>query len=49
MKKAVIEVRLVDEASEVTNQQIEKEISKELSKVIVPWVRDVLKVAVLET
>lgn len=49
MKKAIIEVKLVDEAGEVENQQIEKEIGEELSNAVVPWVREVLKVTVLET
>lgn len=48
MKKAIIEVRLVDEANEVANQQIERQISEELSKAIVPWVKEVVKVSVLE-
>jgi len=32
VKKAIIEITLVDESSEKTNKEIEKEISEELSE-----------------
>jgi len=48
MKTAIIEVRLVDEANEVANQQIEKEIKEELSEAIIPWCKRIVKVTVLE-
>ncbi|MFZ1038324.1 MAG: hypothetical protein WAN53_00385 [Candidatus Bathyarchaeia archaeon] len=39
VKKAIIEITLVDESSEKTNKEIEKEISEELSENmhIIPW------------
>jgi len=48
MKKAIIEVSLVDDANEVENQQIAKEIIEELSQVIIPWCKEVIKVTVVE-
>ena len=42
VKKAIIEITLVDESSEKTNKEIEKEISEELSENmhVIPWAED---------
>jgi hypothetical protein len=39
VKKAIIEITLVDESSEKTNKEIEKEICDELSENthVIPW------------
>lgn len=42
-KKAIITVKLVSEASEVPNSQIEKEILKDAQ---IPWCREIVKVTV---
>lgn len=51
-KKAVIVIQLVEESDEEPNDQIEKEISEELSKdspIVIPWFKKVEKVTVKET
>jgi DNA-binding PadR family transcriptional regulator len=47
-KKAIIVISLVEESTEATNEEIEKEILEELSKdgTIVPWLKKVEKVTV---
>ena len=49
-KKAVILVSLVKETTEMPNNEIEKEIFKELQKfpLVIPWVDKVLLVRVTE-
>ena len=42
-KKAIITVKLVSEASEVPNSQIEKEILKDAQ---IPWCKEIKKVTV---
>ena len=51
MKKAIIEVVLVNESSEKTNKEIEREITKELSKGLhaIPWAAKIENVAIRET
>lgn len=41
MKKATIIVKLVDEATETPNAQIEKDIRKEAK---IPWMKDIVSV-----
>lgn len=50
VKKAVIEISLVDECSEKTNNDIAGEIFNDLSqgRIIVPWCKQVNKVVVLD-
>jgi hypothetical protein len=50
VKKATIIVSLVKESAERTNDEIEKEIFKELSKLPtkIPWMKKVEKVKVAE-
>ena len=50
-KKVVIEISLVEESSEKTNDEIANEIFKELSEgaAIIPWCGKVKKVVVVET
>jgi len=50
MKKAIIEVALVEESSEKTNKEIKKEISKELSRNlhVIPWATKIVKITVKE-
>ena len=45
-KKAVIVFSLVNESTEVKNEEIEKDIMDALSEGIVPWCKQVEKVAV---
>ena len=49
-KKAVIVVRLVDESTERTNEELEKEIWLELStsEPKIPWFKSVEKVTIVE-
>jgi len=49
-KRAIIEISLVEESTEKANQEIEKEIFEELSKVWprIPWCKEVEKVTVTE-
>jgi hypothetical protein len=50
VKKAVIVISLVNESTEKTNEEIEREIFKELSKrpVKIPWMKKVEKVTVTQ-
>jgi hypothetical protein len=50
-KKAVIVIQLIEESEEVSNEQIEKEISEELSKGLpkIPWFKEVDEVTVTGT
>jgi hypothetical protein len=49
-KKALITVSLVKESTEISNEEIEQEILKEIQKwnLIIPWVKEVLNVKVTE-
>ena len=49
-KKAIIVVNLIEESVEKANQQIEKEIWRELTHdlLIVPWVERIEKITVTE-
>jgi hypothetical protein len=49
-KKAIIIVALVEESEEKENEELEREILAELSKVphVIPWMKKVLKVEVAE-
>jgi hypothetical protein len=51
VKKAVIEVLLVDESVQATNRQIEKEIHEQLSRNLhaIPWAAKLEKVTVKGT
>jgi len=51
VKKAIIEISLVEESSEMTNDEIANEIFNDISegKIVIPWCKQVEKVAVLET
>jgi len=51
IRKALIEILLVEEAGERTNDEIGKEILKELtdSPTVIPWCGKVNKVVVVET
>jgi len=51
VKKAVIEISLVDECSEKTNNDIAGEIFNDLTKgrIIIPWCKQVEKVVVLDS
>ena len=50
-KKALIEISLVEEAGEMANDEIAKEILKELtgSAIVIPWCGKVNKVVVVKT
>ena len=50
VKNAVIVVSLVKESAEKTNEEIEREIFKELSELPakIPWMKEVEKVTVTE-
>lgn len=50
-KKAVIVISLVEESTEKTNEEIEQDISEELTRrpVEIPWMKKVEKVTVTET
>jgi len=48
-KKAIIEISLVNESREVENEQIEKDITDELSESIIPWCKQIEKVVVEES
>jgi hypothetical protein len=49
-RKAIIEISLVEECSEKTNQEVANEIFKELSEgeTLIPWCKQVNKVVVTE-
>lgn len=50
-RKVLIEISLVEEADEMANDEIAKEILKELtdSAIVIPWCRKVNKVVVVKT
>jgi len=50
VKKAIIEISLVDESSERTNDEIASEIFDDISegRIVIPWCKQVEKVAVIE-
>jgi hypothetical protein len=50
VKKAIIEISLVEESSEKTNAEISGEIFTEISegRTVIPWCKQVEKVAVIE-
>jgi hypothetical protein len=50
VKKALIEISLVEESSEKTNDEIAGEIFNEISegRIVIPWCKQVEKVAVIE-
>jgi hypothetical protein len=50
VKKAVIEISLVKESSEKTNDEIASEIFNEISegRTVIPWCKQVKKVIVVE-
>jgi hypothetical protein len=50
VKKALIEISLVEESSEKTNGEIASEIFNEISegRTVIPWCKQVDKVAVTE-
>ena len=50
MKKAIIEVQLIKEAAETPNEELEKEILRELSEELpkIPWQGKIKKVRVVE-
>lgn len=50
MKKAIIEVQLIKEAAETSNEKLEREIMEELSEELpkIPWQGKIEKVTVLD-
>ena len=50
VKKAVIEISLVEESAEKANKEIEKEIFNDLSegRLVIPWCKKVEKVTVTQ-
>jgi hypothetical protein len=50
VKKAIIEISLVEESKERANKEIETEIFNDLSegRLVIPWCREVEKVSVTE-
>jgi hypothetical protein len=50
VKKAIIEISLVEESTEKANKEIEKEIFNDLSegRLVIPWCKKVEKVSVTE-
>lgn len=50
VKKAVIVISLVEESFEKSNEEIEREIMKELSKgpAKIPWLKEVQKITIKE-
>lgn len=51
VKKAIIELLLVEESAAKTNKEIEKEIFNEFfeGKLVIPWCKKVERVTVIET
>jgi hypothetical protein len=51
VKKAIIEITLVEESVEKTNKEIGREISKELSENlhVIPWAAEIEKMTIKET
>ena len=50
-KKAIIEISLVEESSEKTNDEIANEIFNDIceGRIVIPWCKQVEKVVVTET
>jgi hypothetical protein len=50
VKKAIIEISLVEESTEKANKEIEKEIFNDLSegRLVIPWCKKVEKVTLTE-
>ena len=50
-KKVLIEISLVEECSEKTNQEVAEEIFNEINegRTLIPWCKQVNKVAVVDT
>ena len=50
-KKVLIELTLVEECTEKTNQEIINEIFKDLSsgEIVIPWCKEVSKVAIIDS
>jgi hypothetical protein len=50
VKKAIIEISLVEESTEKANKEIEKEIFNDVSegRLVIPWCKKVEKVSVTE-
>ena len=50
-KKVMVVISLVEESAEVSNEEIEKETSRELQKLplVIPWAYKVLLVKVTDT
>jgi hypothetical protein len=51
VKKAIIEITLVEESTQKTNKEIGREISKELSENlhVIPWAAEIKKMTIKET
>ena len=47
-KYVVITASLVPEADDVENSKLEEDIRKEVEKIVIPWVKGVLKVTISE-
>ena len=47
-KKAIVEISLVNESMEVSNEQIRKDIIDELSEGTIPWCKQIERVIVEE-
>ena len=47
-KKAIVEISLVNESMEVSNEQIRKDIIDELSEGAIPWCKQIERVVVEE-
>jgi hypothetical protein len=50
VKKAIIEITLVEESTQKTNKEIGREISKELSENlhVIPWAAEIEKMTIKE-
>jgi hypothetical protein len=48
-RKAVIEISLVEESKEKTNEEIEKEILQELSAASIPWCKKIENVKIVKS
>ena len=48
-RKALIEISLVEESKERTNEEIEREILRELSTSSIPWCKKIENVKVAES
>jgi RNase P/RNase MRP subunit POP5 len=47
-RKIMVTFSLVEESQEKTNKELEEEISKELSHVLLPWCKAIERVKVVE-